>query len=436
MALIPTIEIYIYTNSKSNIKCINQNQYRRRQEFPNKTLSPSWDLHQAIHRELTNLPNFAICHIKAHQDQSTLNAELTRDAKLNIEADKLAEEVYSSSTFSDQVPMIPGVSSHLLIDGKTIVSKHRVIFQDVRRMKAIKLGIQEKTGMMDQALDEVDWESHTMAVGRSQLSQPFLVKLLHQILPIGTLIHKYDPVTYTIGCPTCRDHYDHLFQCHHPSRVGWKTQLKATLIKFTDETNSHHLLQDILVTGIHSWIHGLPFPAHRYPPNWQELINSQPQIGWKQLLLGRFSLKWLEYQEQHLQINKKPFTNSNHGPLWLSTLIIRIRNHCYELWESRNKDNHGHDAETERAALLAQVKRRMAVMYQLKHRCFPSDRVKWFHTMLEEHITKEPHLYQQPARLDEPMIRSRIHDRDRVTQQRLHTIDEYFPPLPAGTANR
>jgi hypothetical protein len=38
--------------------------------------------------------------------------------KLNIEGDKLAEEVYSSSTFFYQVPMIPGVSAQLLIDGK------------------------------------------------------------------------------------------------------------------------------------------------------------------------------------------------------------------------------------------------------------------------------------------------------------------------------
>jgi hypothetical protein len=136
--------------------------------------------------------------------------------------------------------------------------------------------------------------------------------------------------------------------------VGWRTQLKATLIKFTDETNCHHLLQDILVTGIHNW--GLPFPSHQYPPDWQELIGSQSQIGWKQLLLGRFSVKWLEYQSQHLLINKRPFTNYNHGPLWMSTLIIRIWNHCYTLWESRNKDKHGHDTESERAALLAQVK--------------------------------------------------------------------------------
>jgi hypothetical protein len=100
--------------------------------------------------------------------------------------DKLAEEAYSSSTFSDQVPLIPGVSAQLSIDGKMIVSKHRVIARDIRQTKAIKLCIQEQTGMTDQALKEVDWDSHTMAVGRSQLSQSFLVKMLHQILPIGT----------------------------------------------------------------------------------------------------------------------------------------------------------------------------------------------------------------------------------------------------------
>jgi ribonuclease HI len=184
-APIPTIEIYLYTDSEINIKPINQTRHRRGQEFPNKTLSPSWDLHQAIHRELIKLPNIAICHIKAHQDLSTLNAELSweaklksQEAKLNIEADKLAEEAYSSSTFSDQVPMIPGVSAQLLINGKTIISKHRVIARDIRWTKAIKLRIQEKTGMTDQAFDDVDWDSHTMAVGRSQLSQPFLVKLL------------------------------------------------------------------------------------------------------------------------------------------------------------------------------------------------------------------------------------------------------------------
>jgi hypothetical protein len=112
-----------------------------------ETLSLSWDLHQAIHRKLSKLPNIAIHHIKAHQDRLTPNAELSPEAKLNIEADKLAEEAYSSLTFSDLVPMIPGVSAQLLIDRKTIVSKHRVIACDIWRTQAIKLRIQEQTGM-------------------------------------------------------------------------------------------------------------------------------------------------------------------------------------------------------------------------------------------------------------------------------------------------
>jgi ribonuclease HI len=114
MALIPTIDIFIYTDSESNIKWINQNRHRKQPEFPNEILSWNWDLHQAIqaiHREQTKLPNITIHHIKAHQDRTTPNAQLSQDAKLNIEADKLAEEAYSSSTFSDRVPMIPGVNA-------------------------------------------------------------------------------------------------------------------------------------------------------------------------------------------------------------------------------------------------------------------------------------------------------------------------------------
>jgi hypothetical protein len=167
---------------------------------------------------------------------------------LNIEVDKLAEEAYSSSTFSDQVPLIPGVSAQLLIDEKTIVSKHRVIAPDIRQTKAIKLRIQEQTGMTDQALEEVDWDSHTMAVGWSQLSQSFLVKMLHQILPIGTLIHKYDPVKYTIDCPTCREHnetYDHLFSVTIP--VGWDGNWRKKRIPVQPFPTKFHSFQE--------WVH-------------------------------------------------------------------------------------------------------------------------------------------------------------------------------------
>jgi ribonuclease HI len=96
LAPVSDIKICIYTDSESNVKRIIQNCHRKQPEFPNETLRPSWDLHQAIHGESTNLPNVTIHYIKAHQDRTTSNAELSKEAKLNIEADKLAEEAYSS----------------------------------------------------------------------------------------------------------------------------------------------------------------------------------------------------------------------------------------------------------------------------------------------------------------------------------------------------
>jgi hypothetical protein len=160
----------------------------------------------------------------------------------------------------------------------------------------IKEWIKEKTSMADNAFNQVDWQqSHTMAVSRSQLPHPFIVKLLHQLLPVGIVIHRYDPVKYMSLCPTCKaqeETYDHLLQCGHPTCVGWKSALCTDLLKYTQETHCHVIMQDILITGIHHcWIHQLPFPTHQFPHHWHELITSQSIISWKQLLLGRFVIK-------------------------------------------------------------------------------------------------------------------------------------------------
>jgi hypothetical protein len=38
---------------------------------------------------------------------------------------------------------------------------------DIRRTQNIKSWIQEKTGMEEDAFNQIDWQSHTMAVSRS-----------------------------------------------------------------------------------------------------------------------------------------------------------------------------------------------------------------------------------------------------------------------------
>jgi hypothetical protein len=217
---------------------------------------------------------------------------------------------------------------------------------NIRRTQHIKAWIKEKTGMADNTFDQIDWQSHTMAVSTSQLPHLFVVNLLHQLIPVGTVIHRYDPVKYMSLCPTCNaqeETYDHLFQCSNPSCSGWKSGRCTALLMYTKETHSHTIMQHIPITGIHHWIHHLSFPTHRFSHHWHELIPSQSNIGWKQLLLGGFSNKWTAFHCQNLQQNHLTLNDFNHGEIWLSKMITIIWTHCHQLWESRNKDKHGHD---------------------------------------------------------------------------------------------
>jgi hypothetical protein len=186
-------------------------------------------------------------------------------------------------------------------------------------------------------------------------------------------------------------------------------------------------MQDILITGIHHWIH------HRFPHHWHELITSQSNISWKQHILGRFSTKWTAFHHQHLQQNHLPLSDFNHGPIWLSKIVTIIWTHCHQLWESRNKDKHGRDSDTKKKDSFRAGTEMDGSAVPIKPRCYPSGQTKWFYPTLEDHIAKEPSLQQQQGWLAtyDPMIRRSIHDRDRVTNQmRFHTIDQYFPTYP------
>jgi ribonuclease HI len=95
-ATIPTIEIHM--DSESSLTRIAKSRNRQRLTFPKETLSPSWDVHQAIQRELKKLPNVSLHHVQSHQDRSTPLDQLSLIAGLNITADELVSTAYDSST--------------------------------------------------------------------------------------------------------------------------------------------------------------------------------------------------------------------------------------------------------------------------------------------------------------------------------------------------
>jgi hypothetical protein len=65
--------------------------------YPNQTLLPEFDLTEQIYSTiLTHKITATFSHVKGHQDDSEDISKLSLTAQLNVEADRLAEEYYST----------------------------------------------------------------------------------------------------------------------------------------------------------------------------------------------------------------------------------------------------------------------------------------------------------------------------------------------------
>ena len=92
------------------------------------------------------------------------------------------------------------------------------------------------------------------------------------------------------------------------------------------------------------------------PPLYNNRIFCQTRIGWKQLFLSRFVLKWSDLQQDHLvlqNITSKKYS----GTSWSSGITQIIWHHVYSNWEARNADLHGIDATMREQAQYAQAQR-------------------------------------------------------------------------------
>jgi hypothetical protein len=128
----------------------------------------------------------------------------------------------------------------------------------------------------------------------------------------------------------------HVWRCQHPEvRSLWTTTL-SNLRSWLEIQNSDPALIDILLTFLDSWRNDLPRPdAH---PNYIDLIQSQQDIGWNEVFVGGFSLKWAEFQQEYLSRNRSRCS----GRRWLIALIKKLWDVSWDLWAHRNGVAHNH----------------------------------------------------------------------------------------------
>ena len=439
----------LYCDNKSLVDTVDHLRRRKRPVFVNDTMEPEWDLLQAITHTLQQMgPSVQVRHVKGHQNDNINVHKLPLPAQLNVEADKLASDFQtkslhghlpaplishqhnqaqihfapdpsfmpqatqhpSSPTLTPQTQVPPSAAAELpihhppplAINGstspftpatssqQTITRKVRHTLREIFAVQRTRTHIKLRESWSEATLQMVDWEAHGRAVSNTRETKTFITKLIYDLLPTGKRVYRYKKY-YDHHCPSCEaeeEDRDHLWQCQCAKREQWRTQFLISLRHKCTSAETSPVLTSLLVGGIRSAFDNTAFQVEG-SEEIQALAAAQDHLGWHQVLLGRFSLKWSEMQLAYLQQRGKEVTKYNHGTTWLCQLIHHIWKDLKKLWTLRNEDRHGKDEETKMACRYTQTRRETEWLYSLKEHCLPEHREQLFYSSIQEHLHHE-----------------------------------------------
>jgi hypothetical protein len=179
--------------------------------------------------------------IKGHQDEDKSYDDLSRDARLNVDADQLASDHFWSGKGTRPSPTTPHLHEHrvtIAINGTIYPTR---IDEQIRyhiNGSYLKEFLKSQYSWSESTWNKIDFQ----AFGRHFKSLPGAkrtqhMKFVHDLQPLGANLRKiYRSTNEDISkCPCCRQHDEtqlHLLQCQsNPARVKAITAMKTSTRK-------------------------------------------------------------------------------------------------------------------------------------------------------------------------------------------------------------
>jgi hypothetical protein len=152
---------------------------------------------------------------------------------------------------------------------------------------------------------------------------------------------------------------DHFWKCNAASGVEWRPKCYRAMRDCLVKLDTAAPLQQLFLEKLRSQLYSDITPVHVHPEV-AHVAASQDEIGWGQLLKGRFTKQWGEFQNAYLGSKA---TTCNNGTTWLTSIIDAFLKQWWQLWESRNQDRHGKDKDAQNQATKAQAIRDLQIFY-------------------------------------------------------------------------
>ena len=159
--------------------------------YPNNTLSSEFDITEQIYRtNKTYKIDASFQHVYGHQDTKS-RGEMSIEAKLNVEADRLAGQYQDDlGAYSPITHMYPSSPAVLKTNGMTITSKirHHLIkaYAEPKYMQYL----QRENKWNRKTVQTIAWKC--LNLGLKPLDQEVvLVKICNNLLPTATTLQKW-----------------------------------------------------------------------------------------------------------------------------------------------------------------------------------------------------------------------------------------------------
>jgi len=147
----------------------------------------------------------AVLHIKEHQAKKIACEQLPLPAQLNVDADKLAVDHMANHPNTDctVVPVLPTSGVQLHLPAGTITCNMKKEVSMARTTEPMKQHMIKKHNCDKETFLDIDWEAHRRGANRHHKQRTTLNKHLGNILPVGKVVSRCDPVKCRSDCPTC-----------------------------------------------------------------------------------------------------------------------------------------------------------------------------------------------------------------------------------------
>jgi hypothetical protein len=123
---------------------------------------------------------------------------------------------------------------------------------------------QNRYGWTESQFDMIDWKAHHGAIQKLAFKEKtFLLKFIHQSLPMGEIFNKIDP-SQSILCNSCKSHQEshtHLYRCPERKAAMEDIFLDQTLGQWLQDNHTCPELAWSLLEALFCEVHNSRYPV-------------------------------------------------------------------------------------------------------------------------------------------------------------------------------